>query len=62
MGGGSLSMSLPAPFKPMSLLLSLFPVVDVNVKSEIGQFAGGAKNLQDQCVVVIYLQKICQYD
>ena len=61
-------MSLPAPFKPMSLLLSLFPVVDVTVKSEIfstvatSQFAGGAKNLQDQCAVVIYPPKICHYD
>ena len=40
--------------------------VTVTVKSEIcfdrGQFAGGAKNLQDQCAGVIYPPKICQYD
>ena len=38
----------------------------VTVKSEIcldrGQFAGGAKNLQDQCAAVIYPPKDCQYD
>ena len=38
----------------------------VTVKSEVcfdsGQFAGGTKNLQDQCVVVISHQKVGQYD
>ena len=38
----------------------------VTVKSEVcfdsGQCAGGTKNLQDQCVVVISHQKVGQYD
>ena len=27
-----------------------------------GQFVDGAENLQDQCAVVIYAPKDCQYD
>ena len=38
----------------------------VTVKLEIffdsGHFAGDAKNLQDECAVVVYPKTVCQYD
>ena len=36
--------------------------VKLEICFDCGQFFGGAKNLPDQCAVVIYPSKSCQYD